>query len=188
MPPLQDRQPEMRRLHLDFVARETVPAGAWIALAAALACAAASVFAAMRLADGVERAESENARVRARVERPVASKTPRESQALNEEVRRARLISQQLAFPWGNLLDAIESAATKQTALLALQPDVPQGVIRVTAEAKELNDAIEYVRRLSASPALRNVHLSGHQVQAQDPQRPVKFIATAQLPVRASTQ
>ncbi len=178
----------MRRLHLDFVAREPVPAGAWIALAAALACAAASVFATIRLAGEVERAESQNARTRAKVERPAATRGPRESQALNEEVRRARLVSQQLAFPWGSLLDAIESAATRQTALLALQPDVPQGVVRITAEAKELDDAIEYVRRLSASPALRNVHLSGHQVQAQDPQRPVKFVATAQLPVQASTR
>jgi hypothetical protein len=172
----------MRRLQLDFVAREPVPAGAWVALVLATACAAATVFAAVRLTDRVERTEAQNARLRAKLERPAVATPARDAHALEEEIRRARLITQQLAFPWGNLLDAIEAAATKQTALLALQPDVPQGLIRITAEAKELSDAIEYVRQLSASPALRNVHLSGHQIQAQDPQRPVKFVVTAQLP------
>lgn len=172
----------MRRLHLDFIARDRVPAGAWIALFAALACSAATVFAAMRMNDLVERAESQNARLRARLERPAAAAPARGAQALEEEIRRAKLISQQLAFPWGSLLDAIEAAATKQTALLALQPDIAQGVVRISAEAKNLGDAMEYVQRLAASPAMRNAHLSSHQVQAQDPLHPVRFVVTAQLP------
>jgi len=38
---------------------------------------------------------------------------------------------------------------------------------------------LEYVRRLGESRKLNNVHLLSHQVQAQDPRRPIQFTVLA---------
>jgi Tfp pilus assembly protein PilN len=85
----------------------------------------------------------------------------------------------QLETPWGSIFQAVESASSKQIALLGLQPDTQQRLLRIVAEARSQDDMLEYVKRLGDSSGLSDVHLVNHQIQTQDPNRPLRFTVQA---------
>jgi hypothetical protein len=104
---------------------------------------------------------------------------PRER--LQSESKAAEAVVRQLTVPWAGLIAALEKASTKDTALLQLQPDADQRRLRLTAEARTREAMFAYVQRLERSPALAEVHLISHQVQAEDPQHPIQFSLQATL-------
>jgi Tfp pilus assembly protein PilN len=110
--------------------------------------------------------------------RPVRA-LPRER--LQSESKAAEAVVRQLTVPWAGLIAALEKASTKDTALLQLQPDADQRRLRLTAEARNREAMFAYVQRLERSPALAEVHLISHQVQAEDPQHPIQFSLQATL-------
>jgi hypothetical protein len=170
----------MRPLQIDF-ARSAAPAWlGWGVLALSLAVAA--LLGAQFRAAQVELAQLEDSagRLRARASRAAAA-DPQAARALREELQRARAVTQQLSLPWGRLFQAVEGAASKRVALIALQPESGQGMMRITAEARDLAEALEFVRRLSAMRQLRGVHLASHQIQTGDASRPVRFVVLAAL-------
>ena len=90
-------------------------------------------------------------------------------------MKNAEAVVRQLSLPWALLVYALEQAATRDVAILQLQPDAQQRLLRITAEARDKEAMLEYLRRLMAAKAFFNVHLVNHQVQIQDPQRPIQF-------------
>jgi Tfp pilus assembly protein PilN len=110
--------------------------------------------------------------------RPVRA-LPRER--LQAESKAADLVVRQLTVPWAGLIASLEKASTRDTALLQLQPDADQRRLRLTAEARDREAMFAYVQRLEGSPALADVHLVSHQVQNEDPQRPIQFSIQATL-------
>ncbi|HEX6529501.1 MAG TPA: hypothetical protein VF004_06765, partial [Burkholderiales bacterium] len=52
------------------------------------------------------------------------------------EMKSAQAAVRQLALPWAQLIDSLERAATRDVALLNIQPDAQNRVLRVTAEAR----------------------------------------------------
>ena len=176
----------MRPLRIDF-ARSAAPApwAGWGLLAASLAVAAV-LGAQFRDANAeLARLPDRTERLRARAARPALA-DPRSERALRDELQRARAVTQQLALPWGRLFEAVEGAASKQVALIALQPESGQSLVRITAEARDLGEALEFVRRLQATRQLAGVHLASHQVRTEDARRPVRFVVLAALPGEAS--
>jgi Tfp pilus assembly protein PilN len=101
------------------------------------------------------------------------------ARALEEELKHVNAMLYQLTLPWGEIVAAVEGAATRNVALLQMQPEAQQHLLKITAEAKDQDAMLEYVRRLSQARSLTNVHLLSHQVQTQDPQRPVQFSVQA---------
>jgi len=97
----------------------------------------------------------------------------RERQA--EQIKTARAVVGQLALPWPALIDSLERAALPGVALLQIQPDAERRVLRISAEARGAASMHEYLRRVEAAPAFVDVHLINHQVQLDDPRRPVQF-------------
>lgn len=171
----------MRSLRIDFARPAAAPAWfGWGLLAVSLA-AAALLAAEFRAAQTeLARLEDRAERLRARESRAVAG-DPRSARVLREELQRARAVTQQLSLPWGRLFQAVEGAASQKVALIALQPESAQGLVRITAEARDLAQALEFVKRLSATRQLRGVHLASHQVQTEDALRPVRFVVLASL-------
>ncbi len=100
---------------------------------------------------------------------------------LDEEVRNAEAVVRQLALPWGTLVQAIEQAATRDVALLQMQPDADSRLLKLTAEARHREAMFDYVRRLGAAKGLTGVHVVSHQVQHDDPLRPVQFSVQASI-------
>lgn len=166
-----------RRLELDYLVprrRARWPGLLVLALSLALAMGLA-----WRYRDAqYELARLETAAGMSNLQRPL-KEVP--EQRLNEEVRSAEAVARSLALPWATLVRGVEQAATRDVALLQLQPDAETRVVRLTAEARHREAMFDYVRRLGAAKGLAEVHLVSHQMQRDDPRQPIQFSAQASL-------
>jgi hypothetical protein len=167
-----------RRLELDYIAAPRRPLWLGIVLlAVALGTAA-------ELASRYRDLQLELGRLEAVAglispERRPARVLPKER--LDEEVKAAEAVVRTLTVPWGPLVETLERAATREVAILQLQPDAQSRALRLTVEARSREAMFDYVRRLGASKTLADVHILSHQVQLDDPQRPIQFSVQAAL-------
>lgn len=93
--------------------------------------------------------------------------------------KEAMAVVGKLSTPWDALFRIFESIVDEDTVLLALDPQPVNGEIQVTAESRNFPAMLAYVKRLRESPSLRDVYVSSHEVQQQDPQHPVRFVINA---------
>ena len=83
-----------------------------------------------------------------------------------------------LATPWTLLLSELEQASkdsSGQVAVLGVEPDHAKHTVRVSAEARTLTLALDYVGRLQGSRSLSYPMLDRHEIRADDAQHPVRF-------------
>jgi hypothetical protein len=109
--------------------------------------------------------------------RPPAARPSK--QKTDEQVKEVEAVMRQLTLPWGPLIETVENAGSKDVAILQLQPEAQQRVLRITAEARTQDAMVDYLKRLTQARGFNEVHLLNHQVQQEDPQRPVQFAAQA---------
>jgi len=81
----------------------------------------------------------------------------------------------QLNLPWRALHDAVQAGTPATIALLALEPDARRSTVRITAEAKSSDDMIAYVEQLQKGDWFSAVSLTRHEINEQDPNRPIRF-------------
>jgi Tfp pilus assembly protein PilN len=86
----------------------------------------------------------------------------------------------QLNLPWRDVFNAVEAATPKSIALVSLQPDAKRGLVTIVAEAKSSDDMIGYIEQLKQQPFLTSVWLAKHEVNEQDPNKPLRFQLDAQ--------
>lgn len=103
---------------------------------------------------------------------------PRARQAVLE-VQQAAQVAGRLNVPWETLFTALETAATPDVALLAIESEAGRRSVRLSGEARQLGALLAYVRSLRARSVLTDVFLHSHEMQAQDPQHPVRFSIAA---------
>jgi hypothetical protein len=166
------------RLELDYIAPARRPL--WpglLLLAVSLALAAATLLEYRDVKVELARVEAASGLIGPA--RAPARALPKER--LEAEVKSAEAVVRQLTVPWGALVQALEQAATRDVAVLALQPDAENRILRLTAEARHREAMFEYLRRLGAAKGLADVHLLSHQVARDDPQRPIQFSVQAVL-------
>lgn len=101
--------------------------------------------------------------------------TAAEARDREQEVRRANEVLRRLSLPWDRLFQAVESASGKEVALLSIDPDLEKGVVKISGEAKNLAAALEYIQKLEKQEMFGTVYLQSHQLQRQDPEKPVRF-------------
>jgi len=102
----------------------------------------------------------------------------RDSQAdgdRREEVRWANEVLRQLTLPWDQLFETIEAAGDKDVALLSLAPDREKHLVRIGIEAKSAAAGLNYLKGLEARDIFASVGIQSHQIQLQDPEKPVRF-------------
>ena len=100
---------------------------------------------------------------------------PPAREATEERMKNARATVRQLALPWAELIESLEASAMKEVALLHIQPDAQQRLLRLTAEARSPELMLEYLRRLADAGRFSEIHLLSHQVREDDPLRPIQF-------------
>jgi hypothetical protein len=100
---------------------------------------------------------------------------------LEEEVKSAEAVLRQLVLPWGTIIETVEEVATPDVAILQMQPDAQQRQLRLGAEARNEQAMLDYVRRLAATRSVTDAHVVSHQVQMDDPRRPIQFTVQASL-------
>lgn len=161
----------MQRLSLDFAARgRRSPWAGAVLFAVALAVAGDAAWSYVHARRTLVQAETLLARAHPRhATRAVA---PEELAAARDTVRR-------LALPWPGLFGAIESAASEDVALLAIEPDPRGGKVTISGDSKDYLAALTYVLNLSRSEALSRVELVRHEVKQDDPRHPVAFSVSA---------
>jgi hypothetical protein len=94
-----------------------------------------------------------------------------------EEVAAARETVQRLSLPWASLFSAIESAASDQVALTAIEPDARNGTVKITGDSKDYLATLTYVLNLSRADGLSSVQLLRHETRQGD--RAVAFTISA---------
>lgn len=165
----------MRRLHIDFHQRRGPEPLAWAILGASLLTLGSLVWSHDHLRD-----ETAQARAQVRLAEPAEPARPLVMPDVSPaELAAARDALLSIGLPWDGVFAALEEAATRDVALLAVNPDPRKGELRVTAEARNLSAMLAYHQRLETAPALRSVALVDHEVVAADPQQPVRFNITA---------
>ena len=82
--------------------------------------------------------------------------TPQEVAAVRETVQR-------LSLPWGELFTALETAASDNVALAAIEPDAKTGTVTITGDGKDYLAALSYVLNLSRTEGLERVQLVRHE-------------------------
>lgn len=101
------------------------------------------------------------------------------SQEIRKEIAQANTILGQLNLPWEALFDAIESASTEHIALLSLQPNVGNRMLRISGEARNMSELLDFVEALERESVFENVHLLNYKIKQDNPHRPVIFLLTA---------
>jgi Tfp pilus assembly protein PilN len=162
----------MRALKLDFCRTSRAPR--WLSpvlLAVAAAFSGDVAYSFMEIQKEIGEKETALAKLDPRSYRPARN-------ASAEEVALARETLQRLATPWDKLFGALESAASDQVALLAIEPDPKAGTVTISGDSKDYLAALTYVLNLSRAEALSKVHLSRHETKA-GPGSPVAFSVSA---------
>jgi hypothetical protein len=169
----------MRALGLDFVQ----PTGrARLGRLPLLAAAAVAVVAAMswhaQLQSETQALESRLAGLDQRVRHQGPAATPLDL-SVQQEIRRANDVIEQLSLPWDRLFHAVGGAVVARVTLLGIAPDARTGTVQISAETTDDEAMFEYVGRLGQQPELANVYLLQHQFERQNSTRPLQFLVTA---------
>ena len=101
------------------------------------------------------------------------------AKASAEEVAVATDTAQRLALSWEGLFSALEAAASDKVALLSVEPDPKGRTVLISGNSRDVESALGYVKKLRETPALTQVHLVKHELQKEDPRRPVSFAVAA---------
>ena len=92
-------------------------------------------------------------------------------------------VQRELSIPWIRLLAELEAASMDRAstiALLQVQPDPAKHLVRITAEARTLPDALAYLQRLQKSTVLRYPMLDSHELRKDDAEHPIRVKLTAE--------
>lgn len=171
----------MHRLDLDFQRKSLPLSGSGIVVLLVAMLLGGKLFVDFRdMSTELERGEAKLARL----ERLTGYKAPRidkkdNGDAHSVETKRANEVISQLTLPWDQLFSAVEDAADKDVALLSIQPDRRKGMVTIGGEAKDIAAMLDYMRRLGDEKPLKGVALLSHQIQLNDPQKPVRFNLSA---------
>jgi len=90
----------------------------------------------------------------------------------------------QLNLPWRQLQDAVAAANTPAVALLSLEPDPRKQTMKITAEAKNSDDMVGYIEQLKQQEFFSGAALMRHEINDQDPNRPLRFQVEVQWRAR----
>lgn len=169
----------MRRLKLDFQ-RKSASRGGGVALLAMALLVIGMLFSDYRdVTTEIERGVATLTRLERLTGHKAVRSGKQDADPYGAEIKRANEVIDQLALPWDQLFAAVEGAAGKDVALLAIQPDKRKGEVTIGGEAKDVAAMLDYMRRLNEARQLRKIDLLSHQIQQQDPQKPVRFNLSA---------
>jgi hypothetical protein len=125
--------------------------------------------------------EARLALVRVRASAPPAVPAALHKPAVSEaQARAVNALVGQLNLPWRALHDAVQAATPPAVALLAFEPDARKHTLRITAETRGSDEMFDYVRALQEQAGFSSVVLVRHEINDQDPNRPIRFQIDAQ--------
>jgi hypothetical protein len=91
----------------------------------------------------------------------------------------------QLNVPWSQIFDAIESASSRDIALLSISPDIKKESIIVTAEARNVGAMLRYSKALASRAEFKAARLIDHEMVNSDNGNSIRFNLTIHLGIRS---
>jgi hypothetical protein len=82
---------------------------------------------------------------------------------------------EQAPFPWDSVLTEVELGADRSIALLSMNTEAPARRTRLTAEARNIDDALAFATRLRESPLVAEALLVSHQARKDGPVAVISF-------------
>lgn len=163
-------------VQLDFVApaRQAPVAGALLLVLGLGAAVGVGMY--------FDTAINERNRLDAQLNALTSQHGPRQPSSIRSAEDAAK-IEAELSIPWSQLLTELEAAgadSSSTVSLLQVEPDPGKKVVRITAEAKTLPDALAYLQRLQKSRVLRFPMLESHELKKDDPEHPVRVKLAAE--------
>ena len=171
----------MKPVRIDFapasLARtlHRTPPAAWMLAAFALLLCVAAAVAGGDLMKRQHEHDRQLAAVRARAAVPAAAPVVAAPPISETQAAAVNVAVMQLNLPWRALQDAVASATPAGVALLALEPDARKRTLHISAEARTSDEMIDYVARLKRDELFSDVALTRHEINDQDPNRPIRF-------------
>ena len=171
----------MRPVRIDFapasLARtlHRTPLAAWLLAAFALLLCLGAAAAGASLMERQRSHERQLAALQARAAVPVAAPVADAAPISEPQATAVNGAVMQLNLPWRALQDAVAAATPAGVALLALEPDAKKRTLRISAEARTSDEMIDYVARLKREELFSDVALTHHEINDQDPNRPIRF-------------
>ena len=104
---------------------------------------------------------------------------PRDTEQSIRETKQANAVILALSLPWKEFFEALEASQTSEVAVLTIEPNAQKGIVRISAEAKKLESMLAYVASLQKITMFHDVLVMSHQIQDQDPQKPIRFVIQA---------
>lgn len=163
----------MRAIDLDFVPRPRLHGGvAALLLAAGLLALALALVRVVALKTELDHlgAELDDAqRAASHQRRPLkpTAGTSADSDSLAPELAQANAVVASLNLGWASLFKRIEAIKQPGVTLLAVQPE--SGTVRrlrLSGEARRLEDALAYIAQVAGTPGFDNTHLVSHEAVA----------------------
>ncbi|SCK24613.1 hypothetical protein [Vogesella sp. LIG4] len=94
---------------------------------------------------------------------------------VKQEEKQSRAVLRELAVPWQGLLAAVEDYPSHDVALIGIDQVPSQSLVHITAETKDVDTMIAYLKYLQGSKLLYRVALSEYRIEDKVPGTPVRF-------------
>lgn len=155
----------MPAMNLDFVrSRRAVPPLAWALLGTGLLMVSVVALDWRSAQDEWASVEAQAARQQQQTlrARPVRTAAPTVS---SDTLKTAQRIEAALNRPWGRLLSDLETLSAAPVALVGLEAQAEGRLVRLTGEARQMSDVVDYVARLRSLPSARGARLVSHEIR-----------------------
>lgn len=96
------------------------------------------------------------------------------------EWRSLQTLSDELTYPLDQQFLAVERSLSDEVAILSLQPEPKAGRLKILGEAKSLDAAIEFAKRLQSSAGFQSVDVTHHEYRMVGAVRILGFSILAQ--------
>lgn len=171
----------MRRIHLDFISpRRPVGVAGWLVLMLGICMAAIVVGWDYGYWRPLVAADADKLRG---LQAGIASRRTAMAQGIDPQLaaewQRAIAVADTLNVPWAGLFASVEAEAERPVAILSLESDASKRDLILNGEARTLDDMLAYYRLLEQQTIFSGLTLNTHQINRQDPQRPIRFRVTA---------
>lgn len=177
----------MKRMHIDFAPHSLRRVAArtqfltWLIGIIGLTLCATAISTAFDLLQQQRTGQSHLQRLQSDLAKRVAQKpTPKKVTIQEVQADAVNNAVAQLNLPWRDVLDAIENATPPTIALLALEPNAKKQLVKGVAEAKSSDGMIAYIEQLKQQAFFDIVVLTRHEINEQDPNKPIRFQFEAQ--------
>lgn len=161
-------------MQLGFAPRPRVSRAAWALLAIGIIGASLVVGEYQVTLGRLERAEAEAVAAGTR------SRAAMDPRRLGDALVRANAVALELSRPWDKAFAALEAAEHPGVAVLVVEPDSKRAEVKIVAEAADAVGMLAYVELLRAAPPFARVTLQQHEVRAEEPGRPLRFMLVGQ--------